>query len=76
MKSKIKHIIKFEFLRAAKTKGFIIGIILVPLMFIGIIAITKILAEKSNDHSEDQISIGVCTAVKDSTLAEIVQSVK
>ena len=76
MKSKIKHISKFEFLRAAKTKGFIIGIILVPLMFIGIIAITKILAEKSNDHSEDQISIGVCTAVKDSTLAEIVQSVK
>ena len=76
MKSKIKHIIKFEFLRAAKTKGFIIGLILVPLMFIGIIAITKILAEKSNDHSEDQISIGVCTAVKDSTLAEIVQSVK
>ena len=76
MKSKIKHIVKFEFLRAAKTKGFIIGIILVPLMFIGIIAITKILAEKSTDHSEDKISVGVCTAVQDSTLAEIVASIK
>ena len=76
MKSKIKHIIKFEFLRAAKTKGFIIGIILVPLMFIGMIAITKILAEKSTDHSEDKISVGVCTAVQDSTFAEIVQSIK
>ena len=76
MKSKIKHIIKFEFLRAAKTKGFIIGIILVPVMFIGMIAITKILAEKSTDHSEDKISVGVCTAVQDSTFAEIVQSIK
>jgi len=76
MKSKIKHIIKFEFLRAAKTKGFIIGIVLVPLLFIGMIAVTKILAEKSSDHSEDHISVGVCTAVMDSTLAGIVQSIK
>jgi len=76
MKSKIKHIIKFEFLRTAKTKGFIIGVILVPVMFISMMAIIKIIAEKSNDHSEDEVSVGIYTAVKDSTLTDIVQSIK
>ncbi|MBQ1696270.1 MAG: ABC transporter permease [Bacteroidales bacterium] len=76
MKSKIKQIIKFEFLRTAKTKGFIIGVILVPVMFIGLMALMAIIAEKSNDHSEDEVSVGIYTAVKDSTLAEIVQNIK
>ncbi len=72
MNSKLKQIIKFEFLRTAKTKGFFIGVILVPLLFLGMMAITKILAESSFDHSEDKISIGVFTAAQDSTLSEIV----
>ena len=72
MNSKLKQIIKFEFLRTAKTKGFIFGVILVPLLFMGSMAAVKILAEKSFDHSEDEISIGVFTATQDTTLAEIV----
>ncbi len=75
MNSKLKQIIKFEFLRTAKTKGFIIGIILVPLLFMGSMAIVKILAEKGMDHSGEEISIGVLTTTQDSTFAEIVQTI-
>ena len=75
MNSKLKQIIKFEFLRTAKTKGFIIGIILVPLLFMGSMAIVKILAEKGMDHSGEEISIGVLATTQDSTFAEIVQTI-
>lgn len=68
MKSKIKQIIKFEFLRTAKTKGFIIGIILVPLLFLGSIAVTAFFAAMSNDHSEEEITIGVLTNEQQSTV--------
>ncbi|MCR5454959.1 MAG: ABC transporter permease [Bacteroidales bacterium] len=76
MNSKLKHIIKFEFLRMVKTKGFIVGVILVPVMFIGIMAVMAILAENSNDHSEDEISVGIYSATKDSVLAEIVENIE
>ena len=75
MNSKLKQIIKFEFLRTAKTKGFIIGIILVPLLFIGMMAVVKILADKGMDHSGEEISIGVLPTTQDSTFTEIVQAI-
>ena len=75
MNSKLKQIIKFEFLRTAKTKGFIIGIILVPLLFMGSMAVVKILAEKGMDHSGEEISIGVLSTSQDSTFTEIVQTI-
>ena len=75
MKSRIKQVAKFEFLRIVRTKGFIIALILAPVLMGAAIAITMYLAEQSNDHSKEEISIGVLSPVEDSSFAQIVKEV-
>ncbi len=59
MKSKIKQVVKFEFLRIVKTKGFIIALILAPILMGGGIAALIYFTTQSNDRTTEEISIGV-----------------
>ena len=75
MKSKIKQVVKFEFLRIVKTKGFIIALILAPFLMGGGIAALIYFTEQSNDRTTEEISIGVKIPASDSLYIPIVSAI-
>lgn len=75
MKSKIKQVVKFEFLRIVKTKGFIIALILAPFLMGGGIAALIYFTEQSNDRTTEEISIGVKIPASDPLYIPIVSAI-
>lgn len=76
MNNKLLQVIKFEFLRVVKTKGFLLGVFLMPTIMIVSFFTSKFFAEKSEDHSNEIINIGVYISNNDSIMDEIISSIK
>ncbi len=68
MKTKIKHVIKFEFIRLVKTKAFLVGLLLAPIFMGVIMAVSMYLAQQSADPTKEDITIGIQSPVADSSL--------
>lgn len=75
MKSKVKEVIKFEFLRVVKTKGYIISLILAPLIIGGIMAATIYFADKSTEPAEE-VSIGILDNSHNEQMSEVIALIK
>lgn len=76
MKTKIKHVIKFEFIRLVKTKAFLVGLLLAPIFMGVIMAVSMYLAQQSADPTKEDITIGIQSPVADSSFADVVTSMR
>ncbi|MBR4267483.1 MAG: ABC transporter permease [Bacteroidales bacterium] len=66
--NKLKHVIKFEFLRIIKTKGFIIAVMMLPVFILGSSFLVYYLTTKDQNDVEKKYVVGINQNNADSIL--------